>query len=170
MGAGASDAETIVAMDAFVFSESILIDAAPEFVYDLVTDIGRTGEWSPICRNCWWKGEQGARPGAWFVGRNEADGQVWVTESQVAVANRGREFAWLVGGQYARWGYRLERVGGGSRLTESWEFLPAGRTMFRQKYGSRADDRIALRRSQAMRGIPATLAAIKRIAEAERPD
>lgn len=125
MGAGASDAETIVAIDPVLFSESILIDAAPEFVYDLVTDIGRTGEWSPICRNCWWKGEQGARPGAWFVGRNEADGQVWVTESQVAVANRGREFAWLVGGQYARWGYRLERVGGGSRLTESWEFLPA---------------------------------------------
>jgi hypothetical protein len=54
-------------------------------------------------------------------------------------------------------------------LTESWEFLPAGRAMFRQKYGPRADARIALRRGQAMRGIPVTLAAIKRIAEAERP-
>jgi hypothetical protein len=125
MGAGASDAETIVAIDPVLFSESILIDAAPEFVYDLVTDIGRTGEWSPICRTCWWKNEQGARTGAWFLGRNEADGQVWETESQVTVADRGREFAWLVGGRYARWGYRLEPVGGGSRLTESWEFLPA---------------------------------------------
>lgn len=108
--------------------------------------------------------------GAWFRGRNEADGQVWETESQVAVADRGREFAWLVGGQYARWAYRLEPVGGGTRLTESWEFLPAGRTMFREKYGPAAEGRSALRHSQALRGIPATLAAIKRIAEAERPD
>ena len=156
-------------MDTFRISESIVIDAAPEFVYDLVTDIGRTGEWSPICRECWWKDEQGARPGAWFIGRNEADGQVWETESQVAVADRAREFSWLVGGKYARWGYQLESTGGGTRLTESWEFLPEGRTMFGQKYGSAADERIALRRGQAMRGIPATLAAIKRIAEDERP-
>lgn len=156
-------------MDVFRFSESIVIDAAPDFVYDLVTDIARTGEWSPICRTCWWRDEQGARVGAWFVGRNEADGQIWETESQVAVADRGSEFAWLVGGQYARWGYRFEPVGGGTRLTESWEFLPAGRAMFREKYAAAADDRIALRRGQAMRGIPATLAAIKRIAEAERP-
>jgi hypothetical protein len=41
--------------------------------------------------------------------------------------------------------------------------------MFGQKYGTEADERIALRRSQEVRGIPATLAAIKRIAEAERP-
>jgi hypothetical protein len=166
---GSSGAAIIVAVDVFQFSESIVIDAAPEFVYDLVTDIGRTGEWSPICRNCWWQDERrGARVGAWFTGRNEADGQVWETTSQVAVADRGREFAWLVGGQYARWGYRLEPVGAGTRLTESWEFLPAGRTMFRQTYGPEADDRITLRRGQAMRSVPATLAAIKRIAEAEQ--
>ncbi|MBO0729444.1 MAG: SRPBCC family protein [Acidimicrobiaceae bacterium] len=156
-------------METFQLSESITIDAPPEFVYDLVTDIGRTGEWSPICRTCWWRDEQGARVGAWFTGRNEADGRVWETESQVAVADRGREFAWLVGGKYARWGYRLEPAGGGTRLTESWEFLPAGQAMFRERYGPQANDRIALRRGQAAHGIPATLAAIKRIAETERP-
>jgi Polyketide cyclase / dehydrase and lipid transport len=86
-------------MDMFQFSESIVIDAAPEFVYDLVTDVGRTGEWSPICRGCRRQGEQGARAGAWFVGRNEADGQVWDTESQVAVADRGASsHGWSVDG------------------------------------------------------------------------
>lgn len=153
----------------FRYSESVVVDATPEFVYDLVTDIARTGEWSPICRVCWWQDETGPRVGAWFIGRNEADGQVWETKSQVAVAERGREFAWLVGGQYARWGYRFEPAGGGTRLTETWDFLPAGRAMFREKYGLQADERIALRRSQAIGGVPATLAAIKRIAEAERP-
>jgi hypothetical protein len=39
--------------------------------------------------------------------------------------------------------------------------------MFEEKYGAAAEQRIALRRRQAVTGIPATLAAIKRIAEAE---
>lgn len=155
-------------MDVFSYSESIDIDASPEAVYDLVTDIGRTGEWSPVCRACWWRDGHGIREGAWFIGRNEADGQVWETESQVAVAERGSEFAWLVGGKYARWGYRFEVVPtGGTRLTESWEFLPEGRTMFHRKYGPGAEARIELRRIQATGGIPETLAAIKRIAETE---
>jgi hypothetical protein len=157
----------MLAVNGFHFSDSIVIYAPQAFVYDLVTDIARTGEWSPICRSCWWQDEQGARPGAWFIGRNEADGQVWETESQVAVAERGTEFSWLVGGQYARWAYHFEPADGGTRLTESWDFLPAGRAMFRTKYGPQANDRIALRREQAMRSIPATLAAIKRIAERE---
>jgi len=156
-------------MEPFEYTESIVIDAAPEFLYDLVTDIGRTGEWSPICRACWWRDGPGAREGAWFIGRNEADGQVWETESQVAVAQRGREFAWLVGGKYARWSYRFEPGAGGvTRLTESWEFLPEGRAMFSEKYGPDADARIRLRRSQAISGIPTTLARVKQIAEAER--
>jgi hypothetical protein len=154
-------------MDEFRFSGSTVVNAAPEFLYDLVTDVARTGEWSPICRRCWWHDGDGPRPGAWFTGENEAGGQIWQTESQVAVAERGVEFAWLVGGEYVRWAYRFEPVDGGTRLTESWEFLPAGRAMFREKYGSQADQRIVLRRDQARRGIPATLSAIKAIAEAD---
>jgi hypothetical protein len=65
-----------------------------------------------------------------------------------------------------RWGYLIEPVGPDrSSLSESWEFLPAGRDMFHEKYGEGADERIELRRGQALRGIPATLAAIKRVAE-----
>jgi ribosome-associated toxin RatA of RatAB toxin-antitoxin module len=40
-------------MQPFQHSESIIVDATAEQLYDLVTDIGRTGEWSPICRECW---------------------------------------------------------------------------------------------------------------------
>jgi hypothetical protein len=163
-----SSAVNISTVDPFRYAESIVVQAPAESVYDLVTDIGRTGEWSPICRECRWRDSARAEPGAWFVGHNEADGQVWETESQVVVAERGREFAWLVGGQYVRWSYRFEQLGPeSSRLTEGWEFLPAGRAMFEEKYGAAAEQRIALRRRQAVTGIPATLAAIKRIAEAE---
>ncbi len=52
--------------------------------------------------------------------------------------------------------------------TERWEFLPKGGAVFSEKYGTDADARIRLRRSQAISGIPTTPARIKQIAEAER--
>ncbi len=52
--------------------QSIIIEATPETLYDLVSDITRTGEWSPVCTACWWDdpGEAG-QIGAWFTGHNE---------------------------------------------------------------------------------------------------
>lgn len=146
-------------------SESIVVAASPEQVYDLVSDIARTGEWSPICQTCWWQDGGGPREGAWFTGRNEADGRVWETQSQVVAAERGREFAWLVGGAFVRWGYTLRPVSGGTELTESWEFRPEGIAMFHERYGPDAQARIERRTEQARTGIPETLKAIKRIAE-----
>lgn len=147
-------------------TESILVAASAEAVYDLVSDVTRTGEWSTICTACWWHDEAaGPRPGAWFSGRNEADGRTWETESQIAVADPGREFAWLVGSAFVRWGYTLSPADGGVEVTESWTFLPAGIAMFREKYGPSAQGQIDLRAAQAHASIPVTLAAIKRIAE-----
>jgi hypothetical protein len=61
---------------------------------------------------------------------------------------------------------RLEPVAGGTRLTESWAFLPRGLAGFRERFGDDADAQIAARTEAAHRGIPETLAAIKRTAEA----
>lgn len=156
-------------MTSFQHSDSIVVDATPSSLYELVTDIGRTGEWSPICRACWWEDGDSARVGAWFAGRNEADGRTWDTRSLVEVADPGREFAWLVGGHNVRWGYTMEPAGvDQTRLTESWDFLPAGLAMFAQKHGSNADHEIEVRRQWAVDGIPVTLAGIKRVAEATR--
>lgn len=147
-------------------TDSVVVAVSPEQLYDLVTDIARTGEWSPSCRECWWAdGVTSAEVGARFHGRNEGWGRTWETVSQVVAADRGREFAWLVGQGYVRWGYTFEPVDGGTRLTESWEFRPAGITMFHEKYGEHADQEIARRTEAAFEGIPGTLAAIKQIAE-----
>jgi hypothetical protein len=59
-------------------------------------------------------------------------------------------------------------VEGGTELTESWEFTPAGRAFFAESYGADAGARIEARTKDALAGIPATLAAMKRIIEAER--
>jgi hypothetical protein len=151
----------------FQYAESIFISRPPEAVYDLVADITRTGEWSPICKACWWDDATGPMPGAWFTGRNESAERVWETRSQVVVADPGREFAWVVGDHWVGWGYRIEPAPGGSTLTESWAVLAAGFDRFDELHGENAATQLAIRRSAALSGIPATLAAIKRIAESE---
>ncbi|MBD1536817.1 SRPBCC family protein [Arthrobacter sp. S13_S34] len=148
------------------YQESITVQASAGALYDLVSDITRTGEWSPICTRCWWDDQGSAgQPGAWFTGRNELPQRTWETRSQVVAAERGREFAWVVGGRFVRWGFTLTPADDGTTLTESWEFLPDGIAMFEEKFGDEASTQIADRTQQALDGIPKTLAAIKRIAE-----
>lgn len=148
------------------YAASIIIADRPDVLYDMVSDVTRTGEWSPICRACWWEDGGGARVGAWFGGRNEVPGRIWETRSIVTAADRGREFAFVVGGSLVRWGYAFAPAGEGTTLTESWEFLPDGVALFRERYGPDAEAQIADRSQAAHDGIPETLAAIKRIAEA----
>lgn len=148
--------------------ESIRVDARPEAVYDVVSDVTRTGEWSPICTACWWDDPREAgQVGAWFTGHNEQPGRTWETRSQVVAAERPREFAWVVGDGFVRWGFLLAPTAEGTELTETWNFLPDGLAMFHDKYGERAETEIATRTEQAHTGIPRTLAAIKRIVEGE---
>jgi hypothetical protein len=161
IGSGCEDAH----MESLTFSDSVVVRCSPEELYDLVSDVTRTGEWSPVCTACWWDEGHSAQVGCWFTGRNEVPGRTWESRSQVVAADRGREFAFLVGGKLVRWGYVLEPVDCGTRLTESWEFLPAGLEWFAERYGADAQQQIDDRTRAAHEGIPATLAAIRRIAE-----
>lgn len=146
--------------------ESVTVQASAETVYGLVSDITRTGEWSPVCKSCWWDEEVNAgKLGAWFTGRNQLPRRTWETRSQVVAAEPGREFAWVVGGSFVRWGYTLTPTEDGTTLSETWEFLPGGIATFEDKYGEDAHVQITDRTQQALDGIPKTLAAIKRIAE-----
>lgn len=148
------------------FSDSIVVSVAPSQLYAMVSDVTRTGEWSPVCRACWWDEGDGPRVGAWFTGRNETPESTWETRSQVVAADPDREFAWEVNGGWVRWGFTLEPTDGGTRLTESWSFLPTGVAGFREHFGDEADAEIEKRSDAAIAGIPETLAAIKESAEA----
>ncbi|MBT0567325.1 SRPBCC family protein [Williamsia sp. CHRR-6] len=152
--------------------ESIVIAAAPDEIYRVVSDVTRTGEWSPICVGCRWDdddvpGPDGPQVGAWFIGTNVTPQRTWETRSVVTVADRPHEFAWSVGEGWVEWGYRLRAVDGGTELTERWHLTPAGEARFAELYGDQATEQIAERRSAALRGIPATLARIKDIVEAD---
>lgn len=148
------------------FADSVFVARDPESVYALVSDVTRMGEWSPVCRACWWdEPAQGPREGAWFTGRNETPERVWETRSQVTVAD-GRSFVWEVNGGWVRWGFTVAPESGGTRLAERWRLLAPGVAGFRERYGADAEAEIAQRTEAAYTGIPKTLAAIKRTAEA----
>lgn len=78
-------------MSSLSYSESITVARSPEDLYDMVSDVTRMGEWSPVCTACWWDDGLGPQPGAWFTGRNELPERTWETRAQVVAADRGRE-------------------------------------------------------------------------------
>lgn len=160
----------------FRASESIIIARPSSEVFAAVSDITRTGEWSPVCTGCEWKPlEDGTVPtapavGQWFIGHNHTPSRTWDTESQVRTFIPGTEFSWTVAnptlGSVVTWGYRVESTpDGATHLTEFWEVLPSGFAFFIHKYGESAASELADRRDAALRGIPETLQRIKEILE-----
>jgi hypothetical protein len=154
-------------MDTPKFSDSMVIARSPEDLYDMVSDVTRMGEWSPVCTGCTWDEGDGPYVDAGFTGRNVLPTRTWETHSKVVAADRGREFAFVVGDSYVRWGYTFTQIDAGTQVTESWELLPAGLAMFADRFGPDAESQIADRTQLAHTGIPLTLAAIKKAAEGD---
>ena len=112
-------------------SDSIVVSATPEEVYDNVSDPTRMGRWSPENRGATVSGgSQPTHVGMEFVGRNKRGRSRWVTRCIVTAADRGERFEFRVvqigarkpriSGQIATWEYRFEPVDGGTRVTETW--------------------------------------------------
>jgi len=148
------------------YSSAVVIDASPDLLYDMVADVTRMGEWSRECRSCAWDDGGGPSVGDWFSGTNADDEHEWTTHCEIVAADRGREFAFVVAGYAARWGYTFESVDGGTQVTESWQFSPAAREKFHEIFGDKAEERIAFRAENAKHEIAATLSALKEAAEA----
>jgi Polyketide cyclase / dehydrase and lipid transport len=154
-------------VDTLRHSGSIVISRSPAELYDMIADVTRMGEWSPMCQACWWDEDDGPQVGAKFTGRNGLTERTWETRSEVVAADRGREFAWVVAEPptRARWGYSFAAVDGGTEVTETWELPPDGSAFFEKMFGDEAEQEIARRSDWAKDGIGATLAAIKSAAE-----
>ena len=147
------------------------IDAPPERVYALISDITRMGEWSPECYRCrWLGGASGAAVGARFKGYNR-HGIRWTNKSTVIAAEPGQEFAFhripmwrLPGGGEVVWRYRILSAGNGTELIESYEAVkPQAALMYRMTRPLRADQ--PDRASYLRHSMQTTLERIKAAAE-----
>jgi uncharacterized protein YndB with AHSA1/START domain len=101
---------------------SIRIEAAPERVYDIVTDIAQMGRLSPECiGGRWLDGATGPAVGARFKGSNKRGFARWSTTNKVVEAEPGKAFSFETQQSAARWTYRMQPDGTGTLVTESRE-------------------------------------------------
>ncbi|MEZ5279109.1 MAG: SRPBCC family protein [Acidimicrobiales bacterium] len=153
--------------DAIAYQEaSIDIDASPEAVYGLVSDLARMGEWSPESTGGAWRDGATGKAGDWFDGTNRAGDFEWTREVQVARAEPGRDFTFVAGGvenNRTWWSYEMAPTDTGTRLTEKWWVVnkpPA--------WVERSHEAFLERAEQTLGAIQATLAAVKHTAESRR--
>jgi hypothetical protein len=124
MGENVSGAEPLFQADA-----TIRIAVTPQAA---VSDLARSGAWSPECQGgTWSRGEPGA-VGSVFEGRNLRSPEVvawapvvrgaWTTHSEVVTAEPGRAFFWAMHNsagekQDSVWGFEIEAADEGTVLT-----------------------------------------------------
>ena len=104
---------------------SVLVEGAtPEQIWNLVSDVTRTGEWSPENTGSRWRGgATGPAVGARFQGTNRNGVFIWRTTALVIAADRGRRFAFDVsalGVPISRWDWSMTLAEGGTTVALDW--------------------------------------------------
>lgn len=110
------------------------IEASPEVLYDLVSDVTRTPErTSDIVRCEWLDGATGPAVGARFKSINtQGRGPNWSNKPVVTVADPGKEFSFTRTEPFAGtilWRHRFVADGTGTRMYESYEVIKPIRAM-----------------------------------------
>ncbi len=120
----------------FQLRSEVRVAASPADVYAVVTDLGRSAEWSPECQGGRWVHGEPATLGAVFRGENFRGDDIvawapitrgaWTTEAQVVEAEPDRVFRWAMRDQNGHcqtsvWGFVVEPAGEGSILTHDFQ-------------------------------------------------
>jgi hypothetical protein len=110
-------------------SVTVHMEATPQRVWALVSDVTRIGRYSPETFEAeWLDGATGPSVGARFRGhvRRNGRGPTYWTTCTVTECVPGEAFAFAVGGDKAlnTWSYRLEPAGSGTDVTESFRLTP----------------------------------------------
>lgn len=115
----------------FDVSVTTTIEAAPATVYDYVTDLPRSGDWSPECTGGQWIYGDPPKVGAVFRGSNHRSAHTvawapvvrgeWITESEVVVAQPPTRFSWAMRDRSGRiqesiWSFWIDDAPRGSVL------------------------------------------------------
>jgi hypothetical protein len=163
--------------DAPTVQGSTVVTAAPERVWDLVTDITLPARFSGELATVEWVRGDRVVVGGRFRGHNRhpALGE-WSTESVIVELEDGRRWVWNVLGPYgdvmASWGFEIDPVRNGT-LVRQWGRLGPGRSglslaidRMPEKEGRIIDNRMA----EWQAGIEANLRGIAELCGADAPE
>lgn len=118
-------------------SDSIVIEATAQTIYDQVADPTQMSRWSPENTGATTSSTgRTLEVGEIFDGSNKRGRFRWNTECVVRAAERERRFSFdvrkigagkpLLPGRIALWEYTFEAVDGGTLVTETWTDLRTG--------------------------------------------
>lgn len=100
------------------------IQASPEKLFALISDLKRMGEWSPENNGGeWMKGATGPAVGAVFKGANSNSGKSWSSSCKVFEFDPPRKIGWALmvsGSRWCDWVWQVEPSAGGSLVTHTW--------------------------------------------------
>lgn len=146
------------------------VDAAPRFVWALVTDINLPAQFQDEFVGAEWIDEGEIGLGSRFVGRNTRKDRSWETTSWVVEYEPERAFAWAVSDRNnpgAVWTFRLEPNDGGTQLTYHRRLGPgpSGITRIIEKYPDDEESIIAARDEIHRANMQAVIDGVKKLAE-----
>ncbi len=110
---------------------SVWMNASPQQVWALVSDVTRIGEFSPeTFEGKWTRGATGPEVGASFAGhvKRNGVGPTYWSPCQVTACEPERLFEFAVGTDAMtinNWGYRLTPRDGGTEVTEYFRLQPS---------------------------------------------
>jgi uncharacterized protein YndB with AHSA1/START domain len=112
----------------------VVVEATPDQVYAVVSDVTRIAEWSHECRQADWLGDTtGPVVGGQFRGRNRVNRFGWSRICTITALEPGRVFAYRTSGGFpsdsTAWSFELEPVEGGTRVTQRYQILKFARWM-----------------------------------------
>lgn len=111
-------------------SVTVHMNASPDQVWALVSDVTKIGRYSPETFEAeWLDGATGPAVGARFRGhvKRNGKGPTYWTKCTVTKSEPGRDFFFGVSPkdkQLSEWGYHLEPAGDGTDVTESFTLAP----------------------------------------------
>ncbi len=153
-------ARTILPLEA-----NIDIEAPPEAVWALVSDLRRMSQWSPEVIFQGFTTKQ-VRQGTRSLNLNKRKAFIWPTSSHITDFEPNTKISFYVMGPAAQWTYELEPTTTGTRLTERRDLRRSKRSIASRVTATLALGGIASHDAELIEGMNATLAQIKAEVEA----
>jgi uncharacterized protein YndB with AHSA1/START domain len=145
-------------MDEIHGGASLQVDATPQAVFDLITDVDRLPEWNIAIERVLERPPELAEGVEWTIKMHPPRTPSWTSISRVEELDRHRRrFAYETRNgdgnpSYTKWAWEVTGAGGGAEVTVTWDVYL--KTADRRYFGG------PMRKRQLAREVPNSLAAM----------